>query len=468
MDAFGHLLGWTDGNNVSTIMTYDAATGVPLHIQSGPNGSSAVQHLAYTWDGYGNLEERQDSNQNLTETLQYDDLNRLHQSTVTNSANNGPTSAYNYDAVGNLTTRTIAGTSETYNYDPNHPYAVDTVTSGGSTLYSAGYDADGNMTSRNGYPITWTPANLPASIASSSGSSTFSYDPDHQRYYQAATFNGVTTDTTYVGGLFEVVSTSSSTEYRHNIIADGEVIAVHTITGTGAASTSYLHYDHLGSVDAITNDSGNVIQAMSFDAFGLRRDAANWNYDLSQSTIATLKNYTDRGYTDQEQLDNLSLVDMNGRVYDPTVGRMISADPTVPDALYSQAFDRYTYAYNNPLLWVDPDGYDPNWALVGAGVIDTGFGIGGIAVSGGLLYLAGQSGGNFDLGAAALVVGVAGAYQTGVGGLEIYQGLEGYSQPEIPAFMSQTATATGLVADPANTIGQELIKKILEPISKSF
>lgn len=79
MDAFGHLLGWTDGNNVNTVMTYDAATGAPLRIQSGVNGSSAVQYLTYTWGGYENLEERQDNNQNLTERFQYDDLSRLHQ-----------------------------------------------------------------------------------------------------------------------------------------------------------------------------------------------------------------------------------------------------------------------------------------------------------------------------------------------------------------------------------------------------
>ena len=164
--------------------------------------------------------------------------------------------------------------------------------------------------------------NLPSSIASTQGSSsTFSYGPDGNRYSQTATFNGNTTATAYIGSLFEVVSTSTTTEYRHNIVAGGQVIAVHTIDGNGAASTSYLHYDHLGSVDAITDDQGSVIQSMSFDAFGLRRDAANWDYDLSQNQIATLKSYTDRGYTDQEELDNLSLVDLNGRVYDPTVGR---------------------------------------------------------------------------------------------------------------------------------------------------
>lgn len=310
-------------------------------------------NAASHWDGYGNLTERQDANQNLTETFNYDDLNRLTQSTVANPAANGPVSQFNYDAAGDITSKTIAGVTSTYTYDPNHPYAVDSVTNINGGTYTASYDNDGNMITRDGSAITWTPANLPSSIAGTLGSSTFDYGPDGNRYYQAGTFNGVTTDTTYIaGGLFEVVTTSSgTTEYRHNILADGQVIAVHTIDVGGSASTSYLHYDQLGSVDAITNDQGSVIQSMSFDAFGNRRLTTSWDYGVSQNTLATLNNYTNRGYTDQEELDNLSLVDMNGRVYDPEVGRFISGDPV-------EGSNRYAYVYDNPMNATDPSGFE--------------------------------------------------------------------------------------------------------------
>ncbi|MGB9428686.1 MAG: RHS repeat-associated core domain-containing protein [Gammaproteobacteria bacterium] len=142
------------------------------------------------------------------------------------------------------------------------------------------------------------------------------------------------------------------------IVADGQVVAVHTIDQSGNATTSYLHSDHLGSVDTLTNDQGTVAQSMSFDAFGLRRDAGNWTYDLTPAQIATLKNDTDRGYTYQEQLDNVGLIHMNGRVYDPMVGRFISADPTVPNPQYSQSFNRYSYVNNSPLESTDPSGFD--------------------------------------------------------------------------------------------------------------
>ena len=53
----------------------------------------------------------------------------------------------------------------------------------------------------------------------------------------------------------------------------------------------------------------------------------------------------------------MGLVHMNGRVYDPVVGRFMSADPTVPDPLDGQSFNRYAYVENNPLSAVDPSGY---------------------------------------------------------------------------------------------------------------
>jgi len=81
--------------------------------------------------------------------------------------------------------------------------------------------------------------------------------------------------------------------------------------------------------------------------------------DLTAAQITALKDDTDRGYTFQEQLDNVGLIHLNGRVYDPGIGRFISADPTIPDPYYSQSFNRYSYVYNNPLNATDSSGFDP-------------------------------------------------------------------------------------------------------------
>ncbi len=50
---------------------------------------------------------------------------------------------------------------------------------------------------------------------------------------------------------------------------------------------------------------------------------------------------------------------MNGRVYDPLVGRFLSPDPLVQDISNSQSHNRYSYCLNNPLTYVDPDGNNP-------------------------------------------------------------------------------------------------------------
>jgi len=63
------------------------------------------------------------------------------------------------------------------------------------------------------------------------------------------------------------------------------------------------------------------------------------------------------GFTGHEMLDNVALIHMNGRIYDPAIGRFLSADPFVTSPYDSQGFNRYTYVNNNPLSLADPSGF---------------------------------------------------------------------------------------------------------------
>ncbi|GAB6013233.1 RHS repeat-associated core domain-containing protein [Viscerimonas tarda] len=71
-------------------------------------------------------------------------------------------------------------------------------------------------------------------------------------------------------------------------------------------------------------------------------------------TNNTFKFY--RGYTGHEHLPEFNLINMNGRVYDPVLGRFLSPDPYVQMPDFSQNFNRYTYCLNNPFKYVDPSG----------------------------------------------------------------------------------------------------------------
>ncbi|RYD53225.1 MAG: RHS repeat-associated core domain-containing protein [Sphingobacteriales bacterium] len=65
------------------------------------------------------------------------------------------------------------------------------------------------------------------------------------------------------------------------------------------------------------------------------------------------------GYAGYEQLDVFGLVNMNARLYDPKLGRLLSVDNYVSDPASPMAYNRYTYALNNPISYVDPSGNHP-------------------------------------------------------------------------------------------------------------
>ena len=93
----------------------------------------------------------------------------------------------------------------------------------------------------------------------------------------------------------------------------------------------YLIKDHLGSLDVLTDVSGGVVQRYSFDAWGKRREI-NWRAVLPTAPFVWQSQPLTRGYTFHEQLDSVELLHMNGRVYDPTIGRFSSLRFRYPPA----------------------------------------------------------------------------------------------------------------------------------------
>ena len=123
-----------------------------------------------------------------------------------------------------------------------------------------------------------------------------------------------------------------------------------------------LTYYHLGSWTTITDAEGNLEQEASFDAWGNIRSASDWTSPMSEKLLF------DRGYTGHEHLyfygrmpgsnpsTDLSLINMNGRMYDPIMSSFLSVDNYVQCPENSQNFNRYAYCLNNPLKYTDPDG----------------------------------------------------------------------------------------------------------------
>ena len=129
------------------------------------------------------------------------------------------------------------------------------------------------------------------------------------------------------------------------------VVAVVT-RGGKEPGTLYLHTDHLGSVDALTNEKGAVVERRSYDAFGQRRNPI-WG----QAPPGSFTSKITKGITGHESDDELGLVNMRGRVYDPKTGRFLTMDPIVSEPLSGQRWNPYSYTVNNPLSLVDPSGF---------------------------------------------------------------------------------------------------------------
>ncbi|MBQ6766474.1 MAG: RHS repeat-associated core domain-containing protein, partial [Paludibacteraceae bacterium] len=143
----------------------------------------------------------------------------------------------------------------------------------------------------------------------------------------------------------------------------------------GERNLYYNYTDRLGSVVATTDADGNVVEKYAYDPWGARLNPENWT---EQDTRTDLLN--NRGFTGHEHIDGMSLIDMNGRVYDPLIGSFLSVDPFIqaPDNWLN--YNRYMYCFGNPLKYTDPSGHIGVFVAIGIGaaigaVLGTGAGL---------------------------------------------------------------------------------------------
>jgi RHS repeat-associated protein len=298
-----------------------------------------------------------------------------------------------YDQKGNITNKSDVGA---YAYDPVKPHAV---TSAGANTYT--YDANGNMLEGAGRTVTWTSFNQARSIVKGAFTSTFSFDAAHQRVKHVSHHE----TTIYVGGVFEQVTPAGASpvvEFKHYILAPTGRVAVFTDRSNLQRDVKYFHTDGLGSITAVTDEKGAIVKRFAFDAWGKRINPVT-GMAITGADAAGLR----RGYTDHEQLDDLGLVHMNGRVYDPVLGRFLSADPFIGDPSDSQDYNRYSYLGSNPLGGTDPSGYfslKDGLKIVAAvvvGVITAGAALYGYAALMGGSFVGGFAGALSSVGLAA-------------------------------------------------------------------
>lgn len=343
-DGAGRILTESFGNGILTTTTrsYFSEKNRLKSIYT-TAGGTVVQNLSYTYDQRLNLTSRKDARQNLVEWFQYDDLDRITCADFQLSL--GCAKPIKYGANGNILSKPGIGD---YTYDPDHPHAV--LTAG---VDSFQYDDVGNQTARPGATIEYTAFDLPKTFTLSQGAGTIEldYDGDQARIRKTTLHE----QTVYFGDLYERVHNldTGAIEHRYSVHSSERVVAVVTRSAGAPSVTKAVHVDHLGSVDVLTNSAGVESDRRSYDIFGARRNPI-WN---APPPAAPFLSTISPGFTGHEGDDELGLVNMRGRLYDPKVGRFLTTDPIISQPGFGQSWNPYSYALNNPLAYVDPSGF---------------------------------------------------------------------------------------------------------------
>jgi RHS repeat-associated protein len=154
------------------------------------------------------------------------------------------------------------------------------------------------------------------------------------------------------------------------IDSSGTTVFVYDVTGrliaeyhsdpvppaSGGGGTSYLTSDHLGSTRVVTKSDGSVKVRYDYLPFGEELGSGIGSRTAAMGYSAS--DTTRQKFTGHER-DNESGLDYFGARYLSSLqGRFTSPDPLLTSGLVSdpQSWNRYAYAFNNPLRFIDPFG----------------------------------------------------------------------------------------------------------------
>ncbi len=319
----------------------------------------------------------------------YDARNRLIKASAPNQA--WISSEYQYDSLDNIKLARL-GTRQ-YNYTQNALNQLASITQPSSTPSAANYGlgscADASLTADLGNGSTGPSVAIPS--AGTPGSATtggaqspkYTFTTDNegrmtQKGTQAYLYDAlnrmaqVTTKESYVydghGRRVQITKTSDgSINYplysldgklllednrqtltrSEYIYAGGRLVAKKiqpiTVAGAnnGAATTTTIHTDFLGSPVAETNSAGTVTRVERYTPYG---EPSDLQLDAGP------------GFTGHATDVATGLTYMQQRYYDGDVGGFLTPDPQLPNANTGANINRYWYADNNPIKNVDPDG----------------------------------------------------------------------------------------------------------------
>ena len=231
---------------------------------------------------------------------------------------------------------------------------------GNTTGEDYGYDANGNMTSDKNKNITeihYNHLNLPTKITfGTTGAIEYIYNSTGQKLEKIVTQGTTVTSTNYLGGYQYTKPYLGTWALQFFPTAEGYFNQKQG-SANGVGDYVFQYKDHLGNVrlsysDADKNGSiatTEIVEESNYYPFGLKHEGYNPPNGGGNSEA---QKYKFNGKELQDEL-GLNMYDYGARNYDPALGRWMNIDPL---AETSRRFSPYTYALNNPIYFIDPDG----------------------------------------------------------------------------------------------------------------
>jgi RHS repeat-associated protein len=370
-DALGRSTSVDWGNGLRTRTVY----GPDQRLQESSlwRGTSALtmQVLSHTSDGNISSINTTDIAGNICQRLfTYDYAGRLTsavQHAVSDSDANCHTErnwAYAYDRAGNITYNSsqhdsAVSNSGNYIYGTTvrnglryagGPHAVTVIRGGAQGApvdHLFNYDRNGAMTLGNGGTLTY---DYDGRLQSAQRlSSWFTYDALGTRAVSRSNKNGLPQYTRYYWRHFERRDHNGQSYLDRYVMLGDRRIA---LISDRLAGVRYLYQDSVGSTALTANGGGAAASEKTYAPFG------SWDSTAAPIDSADAVPY---GFgANEEELGESGthlMLRLGTRQYGHWFARMMSADSIIPDLTNPQSLNRYTYAYNNPVRYVDPSGH---------------------------------------------------------------------------------------------------------------
>ncbi len=356
----GQLASEKFGNNVTTTNTYDPSQLYFLvHKQTQSSGGGPnLQNITYSYDPAGDIVHVSDTSATddaKSVSYHYDDLYRLTSATAGGVAT-GPaySETYTYNAIGDLLTKN--GVPYTYNGSTGTNYAnPHAPTQVGSAAYT--YDNDGNTLTYGPTTNTWNYKDQMLTTSGPGIASSYTYDYQGNRVSNTA--SGLTT---YYPNKYYTITSGGKVDKQ---IYDGDTL-VATIESPAVGATPTPYYVHVDTVlgsNVISNSAGTKAQLLDYYPFGDIR--------VNETTGALNE---DHKYAGGIYDASTSLNYLGARYYNAKTGQFLSEDPSflaignpgqvqvltgmkLEEVLMDpQSLNSYSYAENNPITKMDPNG----------------------------------------------------------------------------------------------------------------